>query len=75
MRVPKTDGKIHDPHLGPLESNGNFFGHDRRSLGIHDPYNALNYALLHAGGGQRVLRAMNDSLADKCLKTAPGLGR
>jgi hypothetical protein len=67
----KTDGKIYDAHLGPLESNGVSSGvpDDRWVFTTHTT--ALNYGATAAlAAASRVLRGYDDALADKCLKTA-----
>jgi endoglucanase len=67
----KTDGKIYDPHLGPLESDGISSGvpDDRWAFTTHTT--PLNYgAAASLAAASRVLRGYDDALADKCLKTA-----
>jgi hypothetical protein len=67
----KTDGKIYDSHLGPLESNGISSGvpDDRWAFTTHTT--PLNYGAAAAlAAASRVLRGHDDALADKCLKTA-----
>jgi hypothetical protein len=67
----KTDGKIYDSHLGPLESNGISSGvpDDRWAFTTHTT--PLNYgAAASLAAASRVLRGHDDALADKCLKTA-----
>jgi len=67
----KTDGKIYDSHLGPLESNGISSGvpDDRWAFTTHTT--PLNYGAAAAlAAASRVLRGYDDALADKCLKTA-----
>jgi hypothetical protein len=67
----KTDGKIYDSHLGPLESNGLSSGvpDDRWAFTTHTT--PLNYgAAASLAAASRVLRGYDDALADKCLKTA-----
>ena len=67
----KTDGKIYDSHLGPLESNGISSGvpDDRWAFTTHTT--PLNYgAAASLAAASRVLRGYDDALADKCLQTA-----
>jgi endoglucanase len=67
----KTDGKIYDPHLGPLQSNGISSGvpDDRWVFTTHTT--GLNYGAAAAlAAASRVLRGYDDALADKSLKTA-----
>lgn len=67
----KTDGRIYDPHLGPLENNGLFSGvpDDRWAFTTHTT--SLNYGAAGAlAAASRVLRGYDDVLAQKCLDTA-----
>lgn len=67
----KTDGKIYDSHLGPLESNGIASGmpDDRWAFTTHTT--PLNYGAAAAlSAASRVLRGYDDALAERCLKTA-----
>ena len=70
----KTDGRIYDPHLGKLESNGIFSGvpDDRWAFTTHTT--PLNYGAAGAlAAASRVLRGYDDALARKCLDTAVGI--
>jgi hypothetical protein len=67
----KTDGRIYDSHLGPLESNGVSSGlpDDRWVFTTHTT--GLNYGAAAAlAAASRVLRGYDDALADKSLQTA-----
>lgn len=67
----KTDGKIYDSHLSPLQSNGLKSGlpDDRWAFTTH--VTALNYdAAAALAAASRVLRGYDDALADESLKTA-----
>lgn len=67
----KTDGRIYDAHLGPLESNGISSGvpDDRWAFTTH--VTGLNYdAAAALAAASRVLRGYDDALAEKCLQTA-----
>jgi hypothetical protein len=67
----KTDGKVYDAHLGPLESDGIRSGvpDDRWAFTTH--VTALNYQAAAAlAAASRVLRGYDDALAETCLKTA-----
>jgi endoglucanase len=67
----KTDGKIYDAKLGPLESDGIFSGipDDRWAFTTH--ITALNYdAASSLAAASRALRGFDDKLATDCLDTA-----
>jgi hypothetical protein len=67
----KTDGKVYDAKLSPLESDGMFSGvsDDRWAFTTH--ITALNYDGISAlAAASRVLRGFDDKLADECLNTA-----
>jgi endoglucanase len=67
----KTDGKIYDPRLGPLESNGISSGvpDDRWAFTTHTT--PLNYGAVAAlAGASRVLHGYDDAMAQKCIETA-----
>jgi len=67
----KTDGRIYDPHLGPLENNGISSGvpDDRWAFTTHTT--SLNYGAAGAlAAASRVLRGYDDALAQKSLDTA-----
>ena len=67
----KTDGKIYDAKLGPLESNGEFSGvpDDRWAFTTH--ITALDYDAASAlAAASRVLGGFDDALAKECLDTA-----
>lgn len=67
----KTDGRIYDPHLGPLENNGVSSGipDDRWAFTTHTT--SLNYGAVGAlAAASRVLRGYDDVLAQKSLDTA-----
>ena len=67
----KTDGKIYDPTMKPLESDGihSDVPDDRWAFTTH--VTALNYDAASAlAAASRVLRGYDDSLAEKCLTTA-----
>ncbi len=67
----KTDGKVYDPRLGRLESNGNSSGlpDDRWAFTSHTT--PLNYGAAAAlAAASRVLRGYDDALATQCLSTA-----
>jgi len=67
----KTDGRIYNAKLGPLESDGEFSGvpDDRWAFTTH--ITALNYDGASAlAAASRVLRGFDDALAKQCLDTA-----
>lgn len=67
----KTDGKIYDSHLAPLDSDGLHSGlpDDRWAFTTH--VTALNYDAASAlAAASRVLQAYDDTLASQALKTA-----
>jgi endoglucanase len=67
----KTDGKIYDPHLGPLENNGISSGvpDDRWAFTTHTT--PLNYGAAAAlAAASRALHGYDDVLAQKCMDTA-----
>jgi endoglucanase len=67
----KTDGKIYDPHMKPLESDGIHSGlpDDRWAFTTH--VTALNYdAAAALAAASRVLQGYDDTLASQALKTA-----
>jgi endoglucanase len=67
----KTDGRIYDPRLGRLESDGIHSGvpDDRWAFTSHTT--PLNYAAAAAlAAASRVLRGYDDPLAARCLHTA-----
>ena len=67
----KTDGKIYNAKLGPLESDGDSSGvaDDRWAFTTH--ITALNYeAASSLAAASRVLRGFDDDLAKQCLDTA-----
>jgi hypothetical protein len=67
----KTDGKIYDAKLGPLDSDGMFSGipDDRWAFTTH--ITALNYdAASSLAAASRALRGFDDHLATDCLETA-----
>jgi endoglucanase len=67
----KTDGKIYNAKLGPLESDGVYSGvaDDRWAFTTH--ITALNYeAASSLAAASRVLRGFDDALATECLETA-----
>lgn len=67
----KTDGKIYDSHLGPLESTGISSGvpDDRWAFTTH--ITPLNYQAAAAlAAASRVLRGFDDALAERCLNIA-----
>lgn len=67
----KTDGRIYDPQLSPLQSDGLQSGmpDDRWAFTSH--VSALNYdASASLAAASRVLRGYDDALAARCLKTA-----
>jgi endoglucanase len=67
----KTDGKIYDARLGPLQSDGLSSGvpDDRWAFTSHTT--PLNYdAAASLAAASRVLRGYDDALAAQCLKTA-----
>jgi len=69
--APKTDGKIYNAKLGPLESDGVSSGvpDDRWAFTTH--ITALNYeAASSLAAASRVLRGFDDALATECLETA-----
>ena len=67
----KTDGKVYDPHMKPLESDGIHSGlpDDRWAFTTH--VTALNYdAAAALAAASRVLQGYDDTLASQALKTA-----
>ena len=67
----KTDGKIYEAKLGPLESDGEKSGvaDDRWAFTTH--ISALNYEAASAlAAASRTLRGFDDALATECLDTA-----
>ena len=67
----KTDGKIYNAKLGPLESDGVSSGvpDDRWAFTTH--ITALNYEAASAlAAASRVLHGFDDTLATECLETA-----
>lgn len=67
----KTDGKIYDAHMKPLESDGIHSGlpDDRWAFTTH--VTALNYdAAAALAAASRVLQGYDDALASEALKTA-----
>ena len=70
----KTDGKIYNPKLGRLETNGDESGVQDGPLGL---YHAYHGAELRLGGGfcrgQPGLGGDDDALAAQCLEAAKAL--
>jgi endoglucanase len=67
----KTDGKVYEPHMKPLESDGIHSGlpDDRWAFTTH--VTALNYdAAAALAAASRVLQGYDDTLASQALKTA-----
>ena len=67
----KTDGRIYDEHMGPLESDGIHSGipDDRWAFTTHTT--ALSYDAVGAlAAASRVLRGYDDKMAEECLQTA-----
>lgn len=67
----QTDGKIYNPKLGRLESDGNESGlpDDRWAFTTHTT--PLDYQAIAAlAAASRVLRGFDDALASQCLQTA-----
>jgi hypothetical protein len=67
----KTDGKIYNAKMGPLESDGPYSGvpDDRWAFTTH--VTALNYETASAlAAASRVLRGFDEPLAKECLETA-----
>jgi endoglucanase len=67
----KTDGRIYDPHLGALATEGDHSGvpDDRWAFTSHTT--PLNYAAAASlAAASRVLRGYDNALADQCLATA-----
>jgi endoglucanase len=67
----KTDGRIYDPRMGPLQNDGISSGvpDDRWAFTSHTT--PLNYdAAAALAAASRALAGYDDALADQCLKTA-----
>lgn len=67
----QTDGKVYNPKMGPLESDGNFSGlpDDRWAFTTHTT--PLDYQAIAAlAAASRVLKGYDDALAAQCLQTA-----
>jgi endoglucanase len=67
----QTDGRIYNPKMGPLESDGNYSGlpDDRWAFTTHTT--PLDYqAIASLAAASRVLVGFDDALAAQCLKTA-----
>jgi len=70
----KTDGRIYNPGLGPMETRGDESGvpDDRWAFTTHTT--ALNYEAAAAfAAASRVLRGYDDELATQCLDAAKSL--
>ena len=67
----KTDGKIYNAKMGPLESDGVNSGVADDRLAFTTHITALNYEAASAlAAASRVLRGFDDALAKECLETA-----
>jgi hypothetical protein len=67
----QTDGRVYNPKMGPLESDGNQSGlpDDRWAFTTHTT--PLNYQAAAAlAAASRVLKGYDDALASQCLQTA-----
>ena len=67
----QTDGRIYNPKMGPLESDGNYSGlpDDRWAFTTHTT--PLDYqAIASLAAASRVLKGFDDPLSAQCLQTA-----